>query len=155
MQVQYVLHLLPCTHQDDIRLHAKHSATKANQFLQSPGGSFSKFLLNSRWTVIADFFKWNSSTQNAFSSWVVILHLCCTLVARVEITSYACLQYKLFELLFAMVCVKFLCAHYLLTNKFIQPLTSFVITLYNCTEYLQTIHLLNAFFVTMQQCIAP
>jgi hypothetical protein len=35
MQVQYVLHMLRCTHQDDIRLHAKHSAIKADQFLQS------------------------------------------------------------------------------------------------------------------------
>jgi hypothetical protein len=35
MQVQYVLHLLPCTHQDDIQLHAKHFAIKLGQFLQS------------------------------------------------------------------------------------------------------------------------
>jgi hypothetical protein len=32
MQDQYVLHL--CTHQDNIRLCAKHSAIKADQFLQ-------------------------------------------------------------------------------------------------------------------------
>jgi len=30
-----VLHLFPCTHQDDIRLRAKHFAIKADQFLQS------------------------------------------------------------------------------------------------------------------------
>jgi hypothetical protein len=35
MQVQYVLHLFLCTHQDNIRLQAKHSAIKADQFLQS------------------------------------------------------------------------------------------------------------------------
>jgi hypothetical protein len=92
MQVQYVLHLLPCTYRDDIRLRATHYATKADQFLQSLGGSFSKFLLKSRWTVITDFVEWNSSTQNTFSGWVTILSLCCTLVARVEITSYACVQ---------------------------------------------------------------
>jgi hypothetical protein len=34
MQVQSVLHLLPCTYQDDIWLCAKHSAVKADQFLQ-------------------------------------------------------------------------------------------------------------------------
>jgi hypothetical protein len=90
MQVQYVLHLLSCTHQDDIRLRAKHFAIKADRFLQSLAGSFSNFLLNSRWTVITDFVEWNSSTQNAFSGWVAILRLCSTLVARVEITSYAC-----------------------------------------------------------------
>jgi hypothetical protein len=35
MKVQYVLHLLSCTHQDDIRPHAKHFAIKAHKFLQS------------------------------------------------------------------------------------------------------------------------
>jgi len=35
MKVQYVLHLLPCTHQDDIQLHLKQFAIKADQFLQS------------------------------------------------------------------------------------------------------------------------
>jgi len=69
------------------------------------GGSFSNFLLNSRWTVITDFVEWNSSTQNAFSGWVAILGLCCTLVARFEITSYTCTKKILFELLFIMVCV--------------------------------------------------
>jgi len=33
MLVQYMLHLLPCTHQDDIRLCAKYFAIKADQFL--------------------------------------------------------------------------------------------------------------------------
>jgi hypothetical protein len=55
-------------------------------------GSFSNFFLNYRWTVITDFVEWNSSTQNAFSGWVAILCLCYTLVARGEITSYACVQ---------------------------------------------------------------
>jgi hypothetical protein len=32
MQVQYVLRLLPCTHQDDIRLRANHSAVKTISF---------------------------------------------------------------------------------------------------------------------------
>jgi hypothetical protein len=35
MKVQYVLHLLPCMHQDDIRLRDKYFAIKAVQFLQS------------------------------------------------------------------------------------------------------------------------
>jgi hypothetical protein len=35
LQLQYVLHLLPCTHQDDIRLRDEHFAIKADQFLQS------------------------------------------------------------------------------------------------------------------------
>jgi hypothetical protein len=34
MKVQYVLHLLSCIQQDDTWLHAKHSAIKADQFLQ-------------------------------------------------------------------------------------------------------------------------
>jgi hypothetical protein len=34
MQVQYVLHMLPYTHQDDIWLRTKHFAIKADQFLQ-------------------------------------------------------------------------------------------------------------------------
>jgi hypothetical protein len=61
-----------------------------------------------RWTVITDFVEWNSSTQNAFTGWVAILRLCCTLVARVEITAYACMQKKkkkTYELLFTMVSV--------------------------------------------------
>jgi len=32
-KVQYMLHLLPCTHQDDIQLRVKHFAVKADQFL--------------------------------------------------------------------------------------------------------------------------
>jgi hypothetical protein len=35
VQVPCVLRLVPCTHQDDIRLRAKHSAIKADQFLLS------------------------------------------------------------------------------------------------------------------------
>jgi hypothetical protein len=35
MQGQYVLHLLPSTHQDDVRLRAKHTAINANRILQS------------------------------------------------------------------------------------------------------------------------
>jgi hypothetical protein len=35
MQVQYVFHLLPSTHQDDIQLRAKFSAIKMGQILQS------------------------------------------------------------------------------------------------------------------------
>jgi hypothetical protein len=35
MQVQYVLHLLPYTDQNDIQLHAKHFAINADQILQS------------------------------------------------------------------------------------------------------------------------
>jgi len=30
MKDQYMLHLLPCTHQDDIRIRAKHFAIKAD-----------------------------------------------------------------------------------------------------------------------------
>jgi hypothetical protein len=57
------------------------------------GGSFSKFLLNSRWTVVR--FRWMKlqHTKRFFA----ILRLCCTLVAKVEITSYACNK-KLFRI---------------------------------------------------------
>jgi hypothetical protein len=34
MEVQYMFHFFPCTHQGDIQLYAKHFAVKADQFLQ-------------------------------------------------------------------------------------------------------------------------
>jgi hypothetical protein len=54
------------------------------------------FLLNYRWTVLIDFVEWKSITQNTFPGLVAILRLCCTLVATVEITSYACVQQSTF-----------------------------------------------------------
>jgi hypothetical protein len=67
-------------------------------------GGFFNFLLNSHWTIITDFIELNSSIQNAFSTRAVTLHLCCTPLERVEITSYTCMQKVNFELFFTMVC---------------------------------------------------
>jgi hypothetical protein len=46
---------------------------------------------------------------------VAILRLSCTLVARVGIIYYACVQV---ELLFTLVCFEFLCGYYFVTSTF-------------------------------------
>jgi hypothetical protein len=179
-----MLHLLPCARQGDIRLRAKHSATKADYFFAIAfrvrsfklfrvigidgklTSSFTQPHRKSRWgggsdVVIAEARKWAhlgrsiaqatvcsrmsprcgcvvalrpaekqhsvcfeaagtfTSTTTCHCRLVAILRLCCSVAARVEVTSYACVQKKSFECLFIMVCVSFLCDYYFLTSKFV------------------------------------
>lgn len=62
----------------------------------------------SSFSILDEEFKKISSTHNAFSGLCVTLRLCCILVARVEITSYAAMQWERVAL-YSCRCYIFVC----------------------------------------------